>query len=71
MQANPGIGAAYAHAGILAAAKAVWADLEEHGILHVLLERAQESEEGTGQRVGDSRTLYPISCFREMFCGKS
>jgi len=71
VQDNPEIGVAYAHAGILAAAKAVWADLEEHGILHVLLERAQESEEGTGRRVGDSRTLHPVPCFREMFCGKS
>ncbi len=36
-QKHPDLGPCYAHSGILAAAKAVWADLEEHGILQVLL----------------------------------
>jgi hypothetical protein len=35
MQEHPDLGTCYAHSGILAAAKAVWADLEEHGILQV------------------------------------
>lgn len=35
MQEHPDLGPCFAHSGILAAAKAVWADLEEHGILQV------------------------------------
>lgn len=35
MQEHPDLGPCCAHSGILAAAKAVWADLEEHGILGV------------------------------------
>lgn len=41
VQENPGLDTPYAHAGILAAAKAVWADLEEHGILDVLLDKSE------------------------------
>lgn len=42
VQENPGLGVPHAHAGILAAAKAVWADLEEHGILAALLGDAED-----------------------------
>ena len=37
VQEHPDLGTCYAHSGILAAAKAVWADLEEHGILQVAM----------------------------------
>lgn len=36
VQEHPDLGPCFAHSGILAAAKAVWADLEEHGILEVI-----------------------------------
>ena len=46
------MGVASAHAGILAATKAIWEDLEEHGILSVLLDpeaRADmHAEQGAG-----------------------
>ena len=38
------MGAATAHAGILAATKAIWEDLEEHGILDVLLDPEQRED---------------------------
>ena len=43
-QAHPEMGVATAHAGILAASKAIWEDLEEHGILSVLLDPAQRED---------------------------
>ena len=54
LQENPDLGTAYAHAGILAAAKAVWSDLEEHGILDVLLDKseAQKAEPPGGPPSG-------------------
>ncbi len=50
------MGVASAHAGILAATKAIWEDLEEHGILSVLLDpeaRADmHAEQGAGPPPG-------------------
>ena len=57
LQEHPDLGPCYAHSGILAAAKAVWADLEEHGILAVLLNAEKDGgdgEGGGGQNGGDA-----------------
>ena len=53
VQDHPDLGTAYGHAGVLAAAEAVWADLEEHGILDVLLERKQGASGPTGAGAAD------------------
>ena len=37
MQEHPDLGPCYAHSGMLAVARAVWADLQRHGILQVLI----------------------------------
>ena len=57
------MGIASAHAGILAATKAIWEDLEEHGILSVLLDpeaRADmHAEQGAGPQPGSPGRSAP------------
>ena len=53
------MGVVSAHAGILAATKAIWEDLEEHGILSVLLdpEAREDMHAANGTGAAQSRVL--------------
>ena len=47
-QEHPNPGPAFMHVGALAAAKALWTDLEQHGILEVLLSSGEQQAKGPG-----------------------